>query len=60
MLLKIIGHEHMVEIGTIRIAGQQSVYIQVGDTYSWSFEPDTESRLATFHRNLPYFPSLNL
>ena len=32
MLLKIIGHEHMVERGTIGIAGQQFICIQAGDT----------------------------
>ena len=60
VIKKLIAHEHMVERGNDRIAGQQSICIQAGDTDSWSLEPDTESRLGTFRRNLPYFPSLNV
>ena len=58
-VIKVNGHEHMVERGMIRVAGLQSVCIQAGDTHLWSFELDTESRLVILRHNLPYLPSLN-
>ena len=57
---KIIGHEHMVERSTVGITGQQqSVCMQAGNTYSWSFELDFESEQAKIDHNLLYLPSLN-